>query len=189
VAVLRAIHNIHIVVPADNFETEQAIIAASKATKPVFIKFGKKAMPILPRLEPTFEVGKASTICEGNDIAFIACGETVAPAYEAAQLLNENGISAEVISMHTVKPLDEKAVLAVAKKCKAVITVEEHSVNGGLGEACASLLMQNGVFVPFRIVGIPDEDTFTGSQEEIFEHYGISGKGLSEVALNIYNSL
>ena len=183
IAVLRAINNIDIVVPADNFETEQAIIVASKATKPVFIKFGKKAMPILPRLEPTFEVGKASTICEGNNIAFIACGETVAPAYEAAQLLNDKGISAEVISMHTVKPLDEKAVLAVAKKCKAVITVEEHSVNGGLGEACASLLMQNGVFVPFRIVGIPDEDTFTGSQEEIFEHYGISGKGLSEVAL------
>ncbi len=185
IAVLRAINNIDIVVPADNFETEQAIIAASKATKPLFIKFGKKAMPILPRKESTFETGKASTICEGTDVAFIACGETVAPAYEASQILNEKGISAEVISMHTVKPLDEKAVLAVAKKCKALITVEEHSVNGGLGEACASMLMQNGVFVPFRIVGIPDEDTFTGSQEEIFEHYGISGNGLSEVALKL----
>ena len=185
VAVLRAFHNIDIVIPADNFEAEQSIIAASKATKPVFIKFGKKAMPTLPRKEQTFEVGKASTIREGNEIAFIACGETVAPAYEASQILNEKGISAEVISMHTIRPLDEKAVLTAAQKCKALITVEEHSIYGGLGEACASLLMQNGVFIPFRIVGIPDEDTYTGSQKEIFEHYGISGKGLTEIALKL----
>ena len=182
VAVLRAIHNIDIVVPADNFETEETIIAAVKATKPLFIKFGKKAMPTLPRKEQTFEMGKASTICEGNDIAFIACGETVAPAYEAALLLEEKGFSVEVISMHTIKTLDEAAVLTAAKKCKAVITVEEHSINGGLGEACASLLMQNNIFKPFKIVGIPDEETATGSQVEIFEHYNISCKGLAEMA-------
>lgn len=182
VAVLRAIPNIDIVVPADNFETEQAIIAGSKSRKPLFIKFGKKAMPILPRVENSFEIGKASTICEGNDIVFIACGETVAPAFEAAQLMGNQGISAEVISMHTVKPLDEDAVLNAAKRCKAVITVEEHSIHGGLGEACASLLMQNNISVSFKIVGIPDEDTYTGSQVEIFDHYGISGKGLFETA-------
>jgi len=185
VAVLRAVNNIDIVVPADNFETEQAITAASKATKPVFIKFGKKAMPFLPRLEQTFEIGKASTICEGNDVAFIATGETVLPAYEAALKLQEMGISAEVISMHTVKPLDEKVVLNAAQKCKAVITVEEHSVNGGLGEACASLLLQNGIVKPFKIVGIPDEDTATGSQGEIFEYYGISGDGLAKTAIKL----
>ena len=83
IAVLRAIHNIDIVVPADNFETEQAIMAAAKATKPVYIKLGKKPMPALPRRERTFEIGRASTICEGDDLAVIACGETVAPAYEA----------------------------------------------------------------------------------------------------------
>ena len=183
VAVLRAINNVDIVVPADNFETKQAIIAASKATKPVFIKFGKKAMPLLPRLEKTFEIGKASTICEGSDVAFIATGETVFPAYDAAIKLQEKGISAEVISMHTVKPLDNTAVLKAAAKCKVVITVEEHSVHGGLGEACASLLIQNGVCKPFKIVGIPDEDTATGSQVEIFEYYGISGEGLAKTAL------
>lgn len=183
VAVLRAIHNVSIVVPADNFETEQAIIAASEAKNPIFIKFGKKAMPNLPRLEQSFEIGKASTICEGSDVAFIACGETVLPAYEAAQKLAESGISAEVISMHTVDPLDEEAVLNAARKCNAVITVEEHSVRGGMGEACASLLMQSAVAVPFQIVGIPDEDTYTGSQGEIFDHYGITGEGLAENAL------
>ena len=187
IAVLRAIHNIDIVVPADNFETEQAIIAAAKATKPVYIKLGKKPMPALPRRERTFEIGRASTICEGDDLAVIACGETVAPAYEAAILLEEKGIHAEVISMHSIKPLDKPAVLQAAKKCRAMITVEEHSIHGGLGEACASLLMQNNVSVPLQIVGIPDEDTATGSQLVIFEHYGISGKGLFEKAIQLLN--
>jgi transketolase len=184
VAVLRAIPNIDIVVPADNFEAEQAVIAASKSEKPVFIKFGKKAMPHLPGPQK-FEDGKARTICEGNDVAFIACGETVAPAYEAAQMLKESGKSAEVISMHTIKPLDEEAVIKAAKKCKAVITVEEHSIHGGLGEACASVLMQQNISVTFKIVGIPDEDTYTGSQVEILEYYGISGKGLAETVMRL----
>jgi len=187
VAVFRAIHNIDVVVPADNFETRETIIAASKSNKPVFVKFGKKPMPDLPRVESSFRIGKASTICKGNDIAFIACGETVAPAYEAAGLLEEKGISAEVISMHTVKPLDEEAILISAKKCMAIITVEEHSTNGGLGEACASLLIQNRICKPFKIVGFPDEDTVSGSQIEIFKHYGITAEGLFETAKNLLN--
>lgn len=186
VAVLRAIPNIRIVIPADNYEAEQTVIAASKSEKPVFIKSGKKAMPHLPGTKQ-FEIGKARTICEGTDVAFIACGETVAPAYEAAQKLQETGISAEVISMHTIKPLDEQAIMNAARKCKAVITVEEHNIHGGLGEACAAVLMKNGVSVPMQIKGIPDEDTFTGSQVEIFDHYGISGEGLSNSAIKLLN--
>ncbi|MFB6320616.1 transketolase family protein [Saccharicrinis sp. FJH54] len=185
VAALRAINNIHIVVPADNFEAREAVIAASKSNKPVFLKFGKKPMPHLPRKEQTFEIGKASVICEGTDVAFIACGETVAPAYEAARLLEEKGISAEIISMHTISPLDTEAIISSAKKCKAVITVEEHSVHGGLGEATAAVLMQNRIYKPFKIVGIPDEDTVTGSQVEIFNHYGICGEGLSQTAIEL----
>lgn len=185
VAVLRAINNIQIVIPADNFETREAVIAASKSDKPIYLKFGKKAMPNLPRLERKFEIGKASTICEGNDIVFIACGETVAPAYEATLLLKEKGIYCEVISMHTIKPLDKEAVIKTAKKCKAIITVEEHSVNGGLGEACASLLMQEKIFKPLAIVGIPDEETVAGSQFEIFNHYGISAEGLAQTASSL----
>lgn len=185
IAALRAIHNIQIIVPADNFETREAIIAASKSKKPIFLKFGKKAIPTLPRLKKEFEIGKASKICEGTDVAFIACGETVAPAYEAAQMLQYQGISAEVISMHTINPLDKKAIIDTAKKCKAVITVEEHNVHGGLGEACASVLMQESIAVPFKIIGIPDEDTVTGSQSDIFKHYGITGKGLKSTALKL----
>jgi len=185
VAVLRAIHNIQIVVPADNFETRKAIRAAAESTKPIFLKFGKKNMPDLPRLEEKFEIGKASVICKGDDVAFIACGETVAPAYEAAKLLESKGISTEVISMHTINPLDKNVVIELAKRCKAIVTVEEHSAHGGLGEACASLLMQEQIFVPFKIVGFPDEDTVSGSQTEMFNYYGISGEGLMETALKM----
>ncbi|WP_159517380.1 transketolase family protein [Sunxiuqinia indica] len=185
VAALRAINNIQVVVPADNFETREVIIAAAKSEKPIFLKFGKKAMPTLPRVKNEFEIGKASTICEGSDVAFIACGETVAPSYEAAQLLEKEGISAEVISMHTINPLDKQAVIDAAKKCKVIVTVEEHSIYGGLGEACASVLMQEQIVKPFKIVGIPDEDTVTGSQGDIFKHYGITAEGLKETTLKL----
>jgi len=183
VAVLRAIHNIRIVIPADNFEARHAVRAAAESDIPVFLKFGKKAMPDLPRLHKQFEIGNASVICQGEDIVFIACGETVAPACEAAWLLQQEGFRPEVISMHTMKPLDKQAVIDAAKKCRAVITVEEHSVHGGLGEACAAILMEEQIAAAFKIVGIPDEDTVTGSQSEIFNHYGISGQGLFETAI------
>ena len=100
----------------------------------------------------------------------------------AAELLAKEGIECRVASVHTIKPLDEAAVLNAAKETGAVITVEEHSVNGGLGEACASLLLQEGICVPFKIVGFPDEYTVTGSQNEILKHYGIDGPGLAEAA-------
>jgi transketolase len=181
-AALRAIHNIVIVAPADNFETREAVLAAAKASVPIYLRFGKKAMPHLPRLSPTFEFGKASLIRQGKDLTFLASGETVAPALAAAELLAKEGIECRVASVHTIKPLDEAAVLNAGRETGAVITVEEHSVHGGLGEACASLLLQEGIRVPFKIVGFPDEYTVTGSQNEIFKHYGIDGPGLAEAA-------
>lgn len=201
-AVLRAINNLTIIVPADNFESRQAILAAAKATKPVFVRFGKAAMydlrsstfqwregrPLPHDLDigmSSYTVGQAITLSEGKDAAFIATGETVVHALLAAGQLAERGLNCRVISMHTVKPLDTKAVLKAGRECRAVITVEEHSVHGGLGEACASALLQAGVSVPFRIVGIPDEETVTGAQADIFRHYGISMEGLSETATEL----
>ncbi|MBN2633563.1 MAG: transketolase family protein [Bacteroidales bacterium] len=177
-AVLRAIHNITIVVPADNFETREAIKAAAASDIPFYIRFGKKKMPDLHSENDIFEIEKASTVLEGNDVAFIACGETVLPAVEAAKLLHDKGISARVLSMHTIKPLDTISILKAAADCKAVIVVEEHSINGGLGEACATVILEAGLQVPFKRMGIPDEDTVTGSQIEVFNHYGISASGL-----------
>jgi transketolase len=184
-AALRAIHNVSVVVPADNFETREAICFAAKAIKPVFVRFGKAAMFNLHKSETKFEIGKAIPLRDGNDVAFIATGETVVHTLLAAEQLAERGLNCRVISMHTVKPLDTEAVLKAGRECRAVITVEEHSVHGGLGEACASVLMQAGVTVPFRIAGIPDEDTVTGAQADIFRHYGVSMEGLRDAALKL----
>jgi transketolase len=130
-------------------------------------------------------LGRASTLREGADVAFIATGETVVHALLAAGALAEAGLCARVVSMHTVRPLDTEAVLRAGRECHAVVTVEEHLVHGGLGEACAATLMQAGVTVPFRIVGIPDEDTVTGAQADIFRHYGISMEGLADTARSL----
>ena len=184
-AVLRAINNLTILVPADNFETRAAIRFAAQATKPVFVRFGKAAMFHLHQPETKFEVGKAITLREGKDVAFIATGETVVHAVLAAGHLAERGLSCRVLSMHSIKPLDTKAILNAGRECRAVVTVEEHMVHGGLGEACAAVLLQGGVAKPFRIVGIPDEETIPGAQADIFRHYGISMEALSEAALEL----
>ncbi len=132
-----------------------------------------------------FAVGKDITLREGKDVAFIATGETVIHALLAAGELAERGLRCRILSMHTVKPLDAEAVLQAGREGRAVITVEEHMVNDDLGQACASLLMQAGVGVAFRIVGIPDEDTITGAQADIFRHHCISMEGLVENALEL----
>ncbi len=185
-AALRAINNIIIVAPADNFETEKAIELAAALNQPVYLRFGKKPMPPLKQAnDDVFAFGKGRIICEGDDVAIIATGETVYPALEAAKKLAAQNINATVISMHTIKPLDTVLIDSVAKKCKAIATVEEHSVNGGLGEACASHLLQNGFTKPFKIIGIPDEYTVTGSQTEIMNHYGISDKGIANTVVEL----
>ncbi len=181
-AVLRAINNLTIIVPADNFETREAVRFAAKSTRPVFLRFGKAAMYDLAPTGTPFTAGKAITLREGNDVAFIANGETVVHALLAAENLAAAGISARVLSLHSVKPLDTEAILAAGRECRAVITVEEHMVNGGVGEAVASTLLHAGLAPRFRIVGIPDEDTVTGAQADIFRHYGISMEGLTETA-------
>jgi transketolase len=184
-AALLAIHNIDIISPADNFETREAIKAAVDYPAPIYLRFGKKPMPDLHRPDTKFKIGQAIRIQEGQDVTFIATGETVQLGVIASNLLSKKGVSAGVISMHTLRPLDEQSVLEAARRSNAIITVEEHSINGGLGSLCASLLLQRGIFLPFKIVGIPDEYTVTGSQGEILAHYGITPQGLAGAALSL----
>ncbi|GAB3709042.1 transketolase family protein [Spirosoma flavus] len=185
-AALRAVHNLTIVVPADNFETEQAIRQAAQSATPVYLRFGKKPMPLLSEENQDFTVGKGRIIHEGDDVVLIGTGETVYPALQAArQLEAKHGIHATVVSMHTIKPLDYELLANVASKGCPILTVEEHSVFGGLGEACASFLLQNGFRNRFKIMGIPDEYTVTGSQVEIMTHYGLSEDGIAKEALTI----
>ena len=181
-AALRAIHNITVAAPADNAETRAAVQAAAAATKPVYLRFGKAAMFDLPAGTDTtpFAFGRARRLRDGRDAAILATGETVIHALLAAERLAEQGIACRVESVHTVKPLHVAAVLAAGRECGVVLTVEEHSVHGGLGEACAAVLLQAGVHVPFAIAGFPDADTVTGSQSDIFQHYGITMEGLAD---------
>ena len=181
-AALRAINNISIVAPADNFETRAAIQASLDYPHPLYLRFGKSPMLKLHPSTTPFEIGKAISVREGADVTFVAIGEAVAPAVLAADQLAAEGIHAGVLSMHTLKPFDEAALLTAASRTRVLITVEEHSVNGGLGERCASLLLTQRRFPIFQIVGIPDEDTVTGSQAEILAHYGISPDGLAATA-------
>ncbi|MBE7500294.1 MAG: transketolase family protein [Verrucomicrobiales bacterium] len=185
-AVLRAIHNLAIIVPADNLETREAVRFAAAAARPVFLRLGKAPLFDLHAPGTRFAAGQAITLRDGGEVALIATGETVIHALLAAARLAERGLAARVLSLHTIKPLDTEAVLKAGRECRAVITVEEHLVHGGLGEACAAVLLQAGVSKPFRIVGIPDEETVTGSQADIFRHYGVSMEGLSELAVSLF---
>jgi len=189
IAVLRAINNIMVIVPADNLETTEAVKAAAQMSHPVYIRFGKRPMPHLHPSNTPFEIGKALQIRDGRDIAFIATGETVYPALKAAEEMEQSGYSGRVISMHTIKPLDTEAVMRAAEGCRAMVTVEEHRTAGGLGEACAAILMEANMQVPFKIVGIPDEYTMTGNQLEIFTHYGLTASGLARTAITLLEAI
>lgn len=181
-AALRAVNNVIVVAPADNHEAQAAVRAAAAHPHPVYLRFGKAPLYDLPAGVP-FEFGAARQLRPGNDGAFIATGEAVIHALLAAAHLERTaGLDCRVVSMPTVKPLDTDAVLAVASECSAIVTVEEHMVHGGLGEACAAVLAQAPRlqrFPRFAIAGIPDEYTVTGSQADIFRHYGLTMEGLA----------
>ena len=184
-AITRCLPNLIILAPDDYLETKKATIAASQIKGPVYLRFARHDSPVFTVPKTPFKIGRANILIKGNDITIIACGPLVYEAILAAKELAKQKIKAEVINNHTIKPLDTEAALNSAKKCKCVITVEEHSVSGGLGEACASLLYQEKIFKPFKIVAFPDEETVHGSQGEIFNHYGISEEGLYETALKL----
>ena len=179
-AALRAVNNLTIIAPADNFEAREAVRAAAALHRPVYLRFGKAPLYDLPAGTP-FTPGRARILRDGSDAAFIASGETVIHALLAAAHLEErDGLKCRVLSLPTVKPLDSAAILDAARGCRAVVTAEEHLVNGGLGEAVAAVIAQAGTATRFKIAGIPDEYTVTGSQADIFRHYGLSMEGLAE---------
>ena len=182
IAVLRAINNINIVVPADNFETKEVIKSAVNFKHPLFIRFGKRPMVKLHEGEHNFKIGNGIKIKSGSDLAIIATGETVQRALKASELLEKLNINCTLISMHTIKPFDEEIFLNSISNVKAVITIEEHSVSGGLGEKCASVLIQKNIHLPFKILGFPDEYMVNGSQKDVLDHYNMSAEKILEIA-------
>ena len=188
-AVLRTINNIDIVVPADNFETKQAIINAVNYPKPLFIRFGKKPMLKIHNDDDSFTIGKGIKIREGKDILFITTGETAQRALLASDILHKKNIFSSHINMHTLKPFDDDLLLNSLLKVKAIISVEEHSESGGLGEKCASIISQHNIKIPFKIIGFPDEYMINGSQSDVLDHYNMSPEKLANIAENLINKM
>ena len=184
-AVLRCINNISIVAPADNFETSEVIKQAVNFNSPLYLRFGKKPMMDISNENKDFKIGKAKFVTKGEDVLLIAAGETVQRAYLAAQLLSEKNIHATVISMHTIKPFDAKTFLTESRKSKVIISIEEHSIYGGLGEQCASLLAQHNINAKFQILGIPDEYMINGTQSDVLDYYNMSPEKISNTVISL----
>ena len=185
VAVLRAINNLNIVIPCDNFETQAVIKSAVNYSEPLFIRFGKKPMLKIHNGNQSFKIGKGIKVKEGKDLVFIATGETVQRAYQAIEILEKDNFKCTLISMHTIKPFDEDLFLQSIKNTKGIITVEEHSESGGLGEKCASILAQKKIITNFKVIGFPDEYMVNGSQSDVLDYYNMSPKTLAEIAKNL----
>ncbi len=173
VAIMRALPNMVVLVPADGEETRQAILAAAKYDGPVYIRMGRLAVPLLFGVDYHFEIGKASVLQEGTDAAIMANGLMVSIALEAAAELAAEGISVNVVNVSSVKPLDEETIVRIAKQTKAVVTAEEHNIIGGLGSAIAEVL---GEKLPTPMVRIGLKDTFgeSGPPEELLKKYGLT---------------
>lgn len=185
IAVMRAIPGIKVLLPADRFETKKMIEALNKDEGPAYIRIGRSAVEDVYDSEDfEFEIGKGNVVCKGNDITIIATGETVKPAVDASKKLEERGIGCRVISMHTIKPLDEEIIIKAAKETKAIITIEEHSIYGGLGAAVSEVICQNSP-TKMKIIGIADEAPVTGNSKEVFNYYGLTCDNLVKVAQEI----
>ncbi|MBT2287627.1 transketolase family protein [Paenibacillus albidus] len=187
IAVARAIPGLAIVLPADRHETKKLTEALVKYDGGVYVRIGRNPVEdVYESDDYPFEIGKAVIVQEGSDITIIAAGETVRVALDAAKALAEHGVSARVINMHTIKPLDEEAIIAAARETRRIITVEEHSIYGGLGAAVAEVVVQHHP-VPMKVLGIPDEPAIAGTTAEVFRHYGLTGDNIKQVALELIN--
>lgn len=187
IAVMRAIPGMNIILPSDRIETKKMLEVIIKNQKPTYIRIGRNPVSDVYKNEDfTFEVGKAVTMVEGTDITIIATGETVKIAVDTSELLGKSGIKSRVLNMHTLKPLDETAIIKAAKETGHIITIEEHSIYGGLGAAVSEVVVQN-YCIPVKIVGIPDEPAIPGKSSEVFEYYGLSAANISKIALEMLN--
>ena len=181
-ALMRSIPGMVVMSPADDVEAKAMVKAAYEYVGPVYIRFGRAAVPVIhDEATYKFEMGKGEVLAEGNDVAIIANGLMVAEAIEAGKILVEAGISARVINMATIKPLDEELVLKAAQECGKVITCEEHNIIGGLGEAVCGLLSEKCP-TPVRRIGVNDEFGHSGPAAKLLKQFGLCAEHIVEVA-------
>lgn len=185
IAAMSAIPNMRVYLPSDRHQTKKLVEALLKDEKPSYIRVGRNPVEdIYTEDNCPFEMDKATVLCEGTDVAIIACGEMVKPAYDAAELLKKQGISATVLDMYCVKPLDKDAIVKAATNAKAVITVEEHAPFGGLGSMVSQVV---GSECPKKVINIalPDAPVITGTSKEVFDYYGMNAEGIAKKAAEL----
>lgn len=178
IALMRTIPGMVVINPSDDIEAKAAVRAAYEHEGPVYMRFGRLAVPVInDKPDYKFEIGKGIVLREGSDLAIIATGLCVSSALEAAEKLAADGVNAEVINIHTIKPLDEELIIAAAKKCGKVVTVEEHSVIGGLGSAVCDVLSEKCP-TPVKKIGVNDCFGESGPANELLVKYGLDGEGI-----------
>lgn len=187
IASMRALPDMNIILPCDIHQIRKMTEVLTNLNGPAYVRMGRGAVPNVYENENIpFEIGKANLLTEGNDLTLIGAGETVYHCLQAAKFLKEEGFNIRVIDMHTIKPIDKQAILDAAKQTKGIITVEEHSVYGGLGAAVAEIVVQNKP-VPMKILGLPDENAIHGNSKEIFKHYGLDSEGIAKTVKHFLN--
>lgn len=177
IAITRALPNMTVINPCDSLEAEKATLAAADYPGPIYLRFHREKTPIITSKDSPFEIGKASVLRVGSDVSIIACGPVLYEALAAAQDLEESGIEVEVINMATIKPLDLEVIIKTAQKTKAIVTVEEHQITGGLGSAVAEVLGEYYP-VPLQRVGIKDRFGESGEPDELLTKFGLKSRNI-----------
>ncbi|MEG1284371.1 MAG: transketolase family protein [Romboutsia sp.] len=173
ISIMRSIPNMTVLVPADGVETEQMIFEAAKFNGPMYVRLGRSAVPTLFDENYKFEIGKGAVLREGTDATIIACGMMVSEAVVAHEILKSEGISARVINMSTIKPIDKELIIKAASETKTIVTAEEHSIIGGLGSAVSEVVVENCPVV-MKMVGVKDTFGESGTPAELLKKYGLT---------------
>ncbi|MDR3071597.1 MAG: transketolase family protein [Endomicrobium sp.] len=184
IAIMRCLPKMKVIVPCDLVETRKAVISSVCCDGPVYIRYGRENTPIFTKDNTPFEIGKANILIDGKDVAIIACGTMVYEALMAAEILEKKGIKAKVINVHTIKPMDEKIVIAAAKECGAIVTAEEHQIYGGLGSAVSEVLVKNFA-VPVEMVGVGDKFGESGEPINLMIKYGLKDINIVDAVLKV----
>lgn len=185
-ALMRSIPGMVVLSPSDDVEARAAVKAAYEHQGPVYIRFGRLAVPVFHKEKDfSFEIGKGEQLTQGNDVAIIATGLMVAEALDAAQTLKAKGINARVINICSIKPLDAEIVIKAATECKAIVTAEEHSIIGGLGEAVCSLLAEHGANCKVKRVGVNDEFGHSGPAKALLKSFGLCAENITATAKSL----
>jgi len=184
IGLMKMLPGMVVINPCDYNQTKAATIAIAEYYGPVYLRFGRPVVPNFTPADQKFEIGKAIILNEGTDVTIIATGHLVWKSIEAAQILEEKGISVEIINIHTIKPLDEKAILTSVAKTKCVVTAEEHLLNGGLGDSVAQLLSRK-MPLPIEMVAVNDKFGESGKPEDLLVKYGIDTVNVVEAAMNV----